>query len=111
MESRYAAYDKQARLTLPRPAPAMELTGHPTAIAGTQSDPWKPVEKPSTGRLPGRSACRCAALPRLFSRYAFLRRAVTLWAALWAETVFTGCEPVPDSDFEFKIAAETGRNR
>jgi hypothetical protein len=36
---------------------------------------------------------------------------VTLWAALWAETVFAGCEPVPDDGSEFKIAARTGRNR
>ena len=77
----------------------------------TQSDPWKPYKKAATGRLPGRSACRCAELPWLFTRYAFLQSVVTLWAALWAETVFAGCEPVPDDDPEFKIATRTGRNR
>ena len=28
-----------------------------TGTMSTQSDPWKPLSKPSTGRLPGRSAC------------------------------------------------------
>jgi hypothetical protein len=36
------------------------------------------------------------------------RQILALWAALWAETVFAGCAPVPAGDFEFRIAAETG---
>ena len=42
----------------------MQLIRNRTAITGTQSDPWKPYKKAVTGRLPGRSACRCAALPK-----------------------------------------------
>jgi len=43
----------------------------------------------------------------LLARRLLKRQFVTLWA----ETVFAGCEPVPDSDFEIKIRARTGRNR
>ena len=57
-------------------------------------------------RLPLHGAAR-GLLARRFLR----RQFVTLWAALWAETVFAGCEPVPASDFEIKIGARTGRNR
>jgi hypothetical protein len=47
----------------------------------------------------------------LLARRFLKRQFVTLWAALWAETIFAGCEPVPASYFEFKIGAETGQNR
>jgi hypothetical protein len=53
----------------------------------------------------------CGAARGLLARRFLKRQFVTLWAALWAETVLAGCEPVPDSDFEIKIAARTGRNR
>src|ERR1051326_386372 len=69
----------------------MQLIRDRTAIPGTQGDPWKPFQRPSTGRLPGRSACRIRGAAQAVTRYAFLQRAVTLWAALWAETVFAGC--------------------
>ena len=47
----------------------------------------------------------------LLARRFLKRQFVTLWAALWAETVFAGCGPAPASDFEIKIRARTGRNR
>jgi hypothetical protein len=61
-------------------------------------------ERPSTGRLPGRSACPgCDAHS---GKYQTLP-ATPPFLTLWAETVFAGCEPVPASDCEFKTAART----
>jgi hypothetical protein len=77
----------------------------------TQSDAWDLLK----GRP--RAACQEGApaeMRRRPSRPAAtrsLRRVVTFWAAVWAETVFRDCEPVPDGDFEIKIRARTGRNR
>ena len=73
-----------------------------TELSSTQSDPWTPCQSRPRAACQEGAPAGIVALPRLFSRYAFLRRAATLWA----ETAFEACEPVPANDFEFKSQPE-----
>ena len=81
----------------------------PAAACGreTQSDPWGLFSRPRAACQEGApaDARRC---PSLSSRYAFLKRLVTLWAALWAESVLAMFQPAPASSFELKFRPGAG---